>query len=228
MKLMRRLPEVLLLLLALCTRAGTPSLPAGFDTVVVGENLQENGITTDIYQFLRNESADQTLAEIRAFWQSHNAQPMFESRIGNDLVLSQQLGEYWQTVRITHAPFGRSVGLYSSAHVFAQGARAKPQLPFELPSGTKMARHTHSRDLALASDTWLLTNHDSVATNAGMLQARMKVLGAQRDATVRYPGPPDKAWAGAFRSKTDQWMMTVHHDDTATYVVINRVQKDQK
>jgi hypothetical protein len=225
---MRRLIASFLFVLALRATAGAPNLPTGFDTTVVGEHLQENGITTDIYQFLRNESAEQTLAEIRAHWQAHSAEPTFESHIGEDLVLSQQRGEYWLTVRITHAAFGRSVGLYSSAHMFAQGARAKPQPPFELPAGTQMARHTHSRDLEVGSDTWLLTNHDSIATNASMLEARMKVLGAERDASVRYPGSPDKAWAGEFRSKTDQWMMTVHRDDTATYVVINRVQKEQK
>ncbi|MBV8634158.1 MAG: hypothetical protein JO002_06685 [Burkholderiaceae bacterium] len=223
---MKLLGAALLCMAATTAWAGTPALPAGYQFAVVGEDVQVNGVTTDMYQFLRNEPADQVVEDVRRLWQSRSNEPIFADRIGDDRILSQRVGERWLTVRVKEASFGRSSGIYASARVFAKDAVTKTPFPFALPEGTTVARHIHSRDQTLVSDMWILKNGLSVSANAAMLVADMSTLGAKRDASVRYPGPPDRSWAGAFNSKTQQWTMTVQHNEDASYIVVNRVYKD--
>jgi len=209
----------------LCMAATSSALPEHFDLVEVALGMQIHGVPTDLYQFSRNAPPEQVADEVRAKWHARSTEPLFEATVGGDLVISQKAGTQWQTVRLKRASFGRTAGIFASASMFVTGQSLRNPVPFALPAGTRVAQYTHNDDMSMRNDMWLLENHLSVGANVGVVKARMTALGLTQDPSIRFPGSPEKAWAGAFSTQSERWTVTVQRLDAGTFVVVNRVRK---
>ncbi len=199
-----------------------PLLPAQVALESPGESMAVNGMPLKVYRF---DTAATREAITRAFRAGIEGELVrAPARAGDPrTTLAGRSGGFWLTLQLAPAQDGRTIGTWSAAPRFIEGAQRKVTLPPGFPGSAQLLQHVDSFDDDKRSQMAIGLAQAPIDAVAADLELRVRELGFAKQPFPARNWSDAGEFAAVYSKSREELVVSLRRESSGTAVVINRI-----